>query len=87
MTVTTVDQIQSTVFLDRDDLTELEHSGTLAFSLGDRRFELHTCPCPPADPYAIRVTPEHLDSLRTAGRVEFRRTWGRLAVEMTEASR
>jgi hypothetical protein len=80
--------IQSTVFLDAADLADLETTGTLEFSLGDQRFELHTGPRPTADPYAVRVTPEELAALHTTGEVAFRRPWGRLVLSMvTEAAR
>jgi hypothetical protein len=80
--------IQSDVFLDATDLTELTDTGTLGFALGDRQFELHTRPRPTTDSYAVRVTPEYLDALRTGGEITFRRPWGRLVVAMaTEAAR
>lgn len=88
MTVVAADQLQSTVILDKRDLAELTRTGRLEFRLGDQDFELHTGPRPSAVPYAIRVTPEHLEALRTTGEIAFRRPWGRLVVAMTmEAAR
>lgn len=83
MTDTQIDTVSSRLFLDAADLAELTETGALWFSLGDRRFELHTRPRPTTEPYAIRVTAEHLEALRTTGEIAFRRPWGRLAVSMT----
>jgi hypothetical protein len=74
--------MNSTVFLDAADLADLETFGVLSFPLGDQQFELHTRPRPDAPPTAIRITPEHLEALRTSGEVAFRRPWGRLVVSM-----
>lgn len=75
--------MNASVFLDAFDLTELTDTGVLHFTLGNQRFELHTGSRPTAEPYAIRVTPEHLEALRTSGEIAFRRPWGRLTVALT----